>query len=124
MKQHVVFGSKKFKEYDSISSNLTYNPRNETIAYSAKIGNQYFIVNGENEGKKYKHVGSLVISDDGKHIAYIAYDGNKWFVVLDGNEGQKYDKIFGEPIFDSNNREVSFGVLRGQDLLWVTEKVN
>ena len=124
VKQHVVFGSKKFKEYDSISSNLTYNPRNETIAYSAKIGNQYFIVNGENEGKKYKHVGSLVISDDGKHIAYIAYDGNKWFVVLDGNEGQKYDKIFGEPIFDSNNREVSFGVLRGQDLLWVTEKVN
>jgi Tol biopolymer transport system component len=81
------------KHYDRVDD-FIFSPDSKHFAYTAVMGNKWFVVVDGKEQKKYDEVPSLIFSPDSKHLAYVAFRDKKQFVVLDGVEGKQYDGIF------------------------------
>ena len=72
--------------YDDIYD-LRFSPVGSRLAYSARRGLEYFIVEGGKEHGPYDNIqrGSLVFSPDGKNLAWAAFGSDaKWHVCLNG----------------------------------------
>jgi dipeptidyl aminopeptidase/acylaminoacyl peptidase len=63
------------------------------VAYAAKIGEQWAVVENGKEGKPYDAISRLAFSPDGRRLAYVADEGGKKILVVDGDEGKPYASI-------------------------------
>jgi hypothetical protein len=77
------------------------------VAYPAKLGNKWFVVEDGNEKKPYEYMGVLIFSPDSKRVAYPAKAGNKWLMVVDETEEKPYDNV-GDLIFSPDSKRVAY----------------
>lgn len=88
-----------------IAETFKVSQDNKRIAYSARIGEKWFVVVDGEEGKQYDGImeGTPIFSPDSKRVAYGANVDEKCFVVVDGKEGKRYDGFVrgGRIVFDS-----------------------
>jgi Tol biopolymer transport system component len=106
----VVVNDKKVEEYDGVGAGtITFSPNSERLAYAAKFGKKWFIVEGGNKGEGYDLVYSLLFSPDGVRLAYIAISKNKQFVVVDGNKGKGYGRIGADTLaFSPDSKHLAY----------------
>ncbi len=110
------------KEYDE-TSELTYGSDGSMYAYTARMGNRWFVVVNGKEGPAFDMAVSPLFSPDGKFLVYRARkDGKRFVVVADENgntlhQHPKYQMVF--PVaFTGDGKSVAYGVKDGQKLVW------
>ncbi len=115
----------KGKVYEE-ASNLIYNREGSSYAYTARSGqNWYLVVNGK-EGPAFDRTVSPIFSPDGTKLTYRARkDGLRFVVVADINgktikQHPSYEQVF-QPVFTPDGRSVAYGVKDGNKLIWKVE---
>jgi hypothetical protein len=97
-----------------IVGSFKVSPDNKQVACGAHVGNKFFVIVNEKDGKQYDGIGNLIFSPDSKQVTYAAQVGNKLFVVIDGKEGKQYDGILaGTPLFSPDSKQVAYGAQVG-----------
>ncbi len=91
----VFLDGKELGQYDDVED-VVYSDDGQQLAYTARRGDDWFVVANGRPSKPYKRVwrNSLRFSPDGKRMGYIASNKNdwrKWVPVVDGKEGTKFD---------------------------------
>jgi len=124
--------------YDQYASSRPQrrNPKNEgltpapsesgRVIYGAQLGDKWFVVVDELEGKKYDGIAGLIFSLDSMQVAYVARLGDKWFVVVDEEEGKKYDGIItagGARLIFNSLGDLHYLAVRGNRIYLVTERI-
>ncbi len=85
-KNFVVLDGKEGPAFDDIFD-LRFSPVGSRLAYGARRGLEYFVVQGDKEQGPYENIqrGSLVFRSDGKDLAWAAFGADgKWHVCLNG----------------------------------------
>ena len=85
-KKFVVLDSKEGPTFDDVFD-LRFSPVGSRLAYGARRGLEYFVVQGDKEHGPYENIqrGSLVFRSDGKDLAWAAFGADgKWHVCLNG----------------------------------------
>ncbi|MEK6914785.1 MAG: hypothetical protein AABW83_03995 [Nanoarchaeota archaeon] len=130
------------KEYNRIE-HIIFSPRGERMVYVAvrleqsieqegAYISELILVDGYtgNEIDEGLNLDLLpVFSNDGKSIAYIVgHDkksrvARKSHIVINGEPGIDYDQIWTNPIFSQDGKSVGYGILKGNELWWIVDKV-
>jgi WD40 repeat protein len=117
----------KGNKYDE-AAELVYSKDSTMHAYSARKGNNWFIVANGKEGPVFDRVVTPVFSPDSKLLVYRARKDGKRFVVVADASGNvlrqhpSYEQVF-QPVFTADGKSVAYGVKDGQKLIWKVEKL-
>lgn len=115
------------KTYEE-ASGLVFSNDGGSYAFTARTGNNWFIVVNGKEGPAFDRVVSPVFSPDCRKLVYRARkDGRRFVVVADKNgktirQHSAYEQVF-QPVFTSDGKSVAYGVKDGQKLIWKVEKL-
>lgn len=135
----VVLDGKESNSYWGINK-ISFSPNSKHFAYVVMVENpktggldQFLVLDG-NEKNLYPISGNpghgrveFFWSPDGEHLAYPSPDENdphKTFLILDGKSWQMFGDYLGTIKFSPDSTKISYGVLRADDILWVTQSVN
>lgn len=113
----VVNGKEDKQSYQDIFD-VALGPDGKRIAFIAREGNKYFVIDGGAKGKEYEKVEWLILSPDGKKIGYAPTEGDKMFLTIDGIETKRYDEIY-FPIFSSRGKDIAFFAREKEDALFI-----
>jgi len=108
---------------------LAYSPDGRTHAYSARKGDQWFIVVNGKEGPSFDIVVTPGFSPDGSRLVYRVRKNGMRFVVVADAEGKVlrehpgYEMVF-MPVFTADGKSVAYGVKDGQKLIWKVESLD
>ena len=94
------------------------------VAYSARVGNRWFVVVDGKEQKQYDEIlaGTLAFSHDSRRVAYTGEVGSKRMVVVDGEEGKAYDAIASSsPVFSPDCSRFAYGGRSGDGWFMVVD---
>jgi len=96
---------------------MIFSGDSQHLAYGAKDGDSWFIVQDGRKGQPFKGVGGPVMSRDGSRLAYAAMVAGGWAVVLDGSPGKAYEKV-GPPVFSPDGKRVAHAArARGREMI-------
>lgn len=121
---------KKVEKRYGYTSDFTVSRDGRHYAFIAVNHNeeqQYIVVEG-NEGTKFDKIVSPLFTLDGKFLIYRARQRTKRFLVISDLKGKivrqhkEYDMVF-QPVFSTDGKSVSYGVLDGNELWWKVEKL-
>jgi len=117
----VVIDGQEGEAYDDVFAG-TFSDDGEQFAYGARDGGEEFVVlDNRASDKKYKSIGQIVFSKDGKLIyKVIGEDGV--FLVIDGQEGQHYTSI-GEVVIMDDGRIAFQAELNGEQVTVIDGQV-
>ena len=119
-KMAVVVDGKKGGMYDDISIPI-FSPDSKHIAYGARKGSKFVIVEDDRETtSSYDRISILTFSADSRKLAYTAQDGKEWFMVIDGKKHKSYDEV-GIATFSPDSVHVSYLALDGKKMFMVTD---
>jgi len=109
-KSVVVDGQVSAQAYEDIDpASLTFSPDDSRLVYTAAATRQHasgkkitewFLVEGDKEGKRFDKIAAIAFSPDGQHLAYTAETEKKMVAVADDVLGPKVD-IVKAPLFSS-----------------------
>lgn len=89
----VIIDGQESALYDNVA-NPTFSTDGSQFAYSAKIGDEEFVVmDNQQQGKSYLKIKQILFNADGSILAYLAESANGSLVVVDGKEGTLYGDI-------------------------------
>ncbi len=113
--------------YDE-AEGLVVSPDSRRVAFAARRGDSWFIIENGVEGPVFDRAVSPKYSPDGSMLVYRVRKDNKRFVVVTNLKGQiikqfqPYEMIQ-EPVFSSDGKVVAYGVKDGDSLIWKVEKL-
>ena len=116
-----VNNTEKGKIYDEAAA-LSYSKEGSSV-YTARTGNNWFIVVNSKEGPAFDKVVEPMFSPDGKYVAYRARKDGKRFVVIADTSAKtvkthpSYEQVSGVQ-FTPDGKAVAYGVKDGKQLLW------
>jgi WD40 repeat protein len=108
--------------YDE-AEGLTFGAESSLSAYTARKGNNWFVVANDVEGAGFDRVVSPKFSPNGKFLVYRARKDGKRFVVVAKKTGKiikqfpSFEQIF-DVEFTADGKSVGYGVKDGQKLIW------
>lgn len=102
---------------------VVYSHESSRVAYAARKGKKWVIVEGGEESNPYDKVGRPYFSPDSKHVAFAARQGKQTFMVLDGIEGKPWNAIYmGSSVFVGDDR-LQYAALEGSKLYRVEQGI-
>lgn len=110
------------------AADLVYSRDSSLHAYTARNGNNWFVVVNGKEGPAFDRVVMPLFSPDSKHLIYRARKDGKRFVVVADTDGKvvkqhpAYEQVF-QPVFTADGKSIAYGVKDGQNLIWKVEKL-
>ena len=110
-KEFVIADGKAGPEYDHVKWDSLFFSSKSQLAYSAKTGNDAFVVVDDKVITIPGHKGmdpAIVFSPDGTHVAYVGSRGLKSFVVLDGAEGAPTHNTIPKPVFSPDSKRLAY----------------
>lgn len=125
--QAFFYDGGKEKHYEE-AADLVYSKDGSLHAYTARKGNNWFVVVKGKEGPAFDRVITPVFSPDGKFLVYRARKDGKRFVVVADTNGRVisqhpgYERVF-QPVFTTDGKSIAYGVKDGNKLIWKVEKL-
>jgi len=117
----------KENKYEEASA-LVYSRDGSLHAYTARRGNNWFVVLNGKEGSAFDRVVTPLFSPDSRQLIYRARKDGKRFVVVTDRDGNvinqhpAYEQVF-QPVFTADGKSIAYGVKDGNKLIWKVEKL-
>jgi len=113
-KWRVIAGGKGQEAYDQVGGHIIFSPDGGNVAYAARRGSDWFMVEDGVETGPYEMVAerSIIFSQDGARTAFIARVGEGMYApVLDGRTLEPSESVPGELVFSPDGAHLaSIGV--------------
>ncbi len=125
---HEAFSSDEREQtkYDDVRG-LVYSGDGSAHAYTARKGENWFVVVNGKEGPVFDIVVTPLFSPDGRRLVYRARDEGRRFVVAADTNGETikehpaYEQVF-QPVFTPDGKAIAYGVKDGSKLIWKVEE--
>ncbi|MBI3856410.1 MAG: PD40 domain-containing protein, partial [Planctomycetes bacterium] len=128
-KAALVIGITPGVKFDDVAGVPMMSRDGKTIAYLAKRGTKWLVVQGTRPGPEYDlikprvyDVDQPVVSPDGKVVAYTAERGALQAVVVNGKEIDTQPNL-SAPFLSADGKNVSYGFVTGPYFIWKTQPI-
>jgi len=128
-KKVVVVGSTPGFRYDDINGTPVLSGDGRVLAYIAKRGEKWLVVQGTRAGEEFEMIFSRiydveqpVMSPDGKVVAYTAERSGLRVVIVNGKEVDTQPQA-SAPSISADGKTVSYGFVSGPYFIWKTVPV-
>ncbi|HKV38322.1 MAG TPA: zinc ribbon domain-containing protein [Blastocatellia bacterium] len=113
-KEHLI-GTIPVEDYisDSGGNFVAVSPDTTKLAYRAKDGDKWLIVEDGTKGPRFDNVGPPVFSPDGKQLVYVVNQGGKSSLIVNGREEDQFDVRGVVVLFSPDGGKMAFVATAG-----------
>jgi hypothetical protein len=104
---------------EGVIESLMFTPDGSRVCYVDRNGAKKRLVFGETKGDEFDDVLTFTFCGRPDRMAYVGRHARKFCVVAGGRRSQDYDEVW-SPVFENQDRSLSFNARDGNDFWRVT----